>query len=183
MCMRAQLSLTLGTPWTIALQALLSTGFFRQDYWSGLPFPTPGFLSLPGIKPASPVSPVMAGGLFSTESSGKPKLTSSLPLTSHLDGHHLRTLKSQMWLGCCNQIVRNQILNECLNRWINGTNRNLYWILFHFSEKEGKEDEDNKEGMFISSVQFSSVAQSCPNLRPHESQHARPPCPSPTPGV
>ena len=32
-------------------------------------------------------------------------------------------------------------------------------------------------------VQFSSVAQSCPTLRPHESQHARPPCPSPTPGV
>ena len=36
---------------------------------------------------------------------------------------------------------------------------------------------------FASSVQFSSVAQSCPTLRPHESQHARPPCPSPTPGV
>ena len=35
----------------------------------------------------------------------------------------------------------------------------------------------------ISSVQFSSVAQSCPTLRPHESQHARPPCPSPAPGV
>ena len=35
----------------------------------------------------------------------------------------------------------------------------------------------------IYSVQFSSVAQSCPTLRPHESQHARPPCPSPTPGV
>ena len=33
------------------------------------------------------------------------------------------------------------------------------------------------------SVQFSSVTQSCPTLRPHESQHARPPCPSPTPGV
>ena len=35
----------------------------------------------------------------------------------------------------------------------------------------------------ISSVQFSSVAQLCPTLRPHESEHARPPCPSPTPGV
>ena len=33
------------------------------------------------------------------------------------------------------------------------------------------------------SVQFSSVAQSCPTLQPHESQHARPPCTSPTPGV
>ena len=36
---------------------------------------------------------------------------------------------------------------------------------------------------FISSVQFSSVAQSCCSLQPHELQHARPPCPSPTPGV
>ena len=35
----------------------------------------------------------------------------------------------------------------------------------------------------IKNVQFSSVTQSCPTLRPHESQHARPPCPSPTPGV
>ena len=38
------------------------------------------------------------------------------------------------------------------------------------------------QAMFLS-VQFSSVAQSCPTLRPHELQHARPPCPSPTPGV
>ena len=35
----------------------------------------------------------------------------------------------------------------------------------------------------ISTVQFSSVSQSCPTLRPHQSQHARPPCPSPTLGV
>ena len=38
------------------------------------------------------------------------------------------------------------------------------------------------EGLYTS-VQFSSVAQSCPTLRPHEPQHARPPCPSPTSGV
>ena len=37
--------------------------------------------------------------------------------------------------------------------------------------------------LFKTSVQFNSVAQSCPTLRPHESQHARPPCPSLTPGV
>ena len=37
--------------------------------------------------------------------------------------------------------------------------------------------------LLFSSVQFSSVTQSCPTLRPHESQHARPSCPSPTPGV
>ena len=37
------------TPWTVASQALLSIGFFRQDYWSGLPFPPPEDLPNPGI--------------------------------------------------------------------------------------------------------------------------------------
>ena len=39
-------------------------GFFRQEYWSGLPFPPPGDLPNPGIKPASPVSIALAGGFF-----------------------------------------------------------------------------------------------------------------------
>ena len=42
------------TPWTVASQAPLSTGFSRQEYWSGLPFPSPGDLPIPGIKPGSP---------------------------------------------------------------------------------------------------------------------------------
>ena len=42
------------TPWTVAYQASLSMGFFRQEYWSGLPFPSPGDLPDPGIKPKSP---------------------------------------------------------------------------------------------------------------------------------
>ena len=45
---------TIGTPWTIALQVPLSKGFFRQEYWSGLPFPSPWELPNPGIKPGSP---------------------------------------------------------------------------------------------------------------------------------
>ena len=42
------------TPWTIAYQAPPSMGFSRQEYWSGLPFPSPGDLPDPGIKPRSP---------------------------------------------------------------------------------------------------------------------------------
>ena len=42
------------TPWTVAYQAPLSTGFSRQQYWSGLPFPSPGDLPDPGIQPGSP---------------------------------------------------------------------------------------------------------------------------------
>ena len=41
------------TPWTIAHQAPLSMGFPRQEYWSGLPFPSPQHLHNPGIKPMS----------------------------------------------------------------------------------------------------------------------------------
>ena len=42
------------TPWTVARQAPLSMGFSRQEYWSGLPFPSPGDLPNPGIEPGSP---------------------------------------------------------------------------------------------------------------------------------
>ena len=42
------------TQWTTALQAPLSMGFFRQEYWSGLPHPSPGDCPHPGIKPVSP---------------------------------------------------------------------------------------------------------------------------------
>ena len=54
------------TIWTITLQTLLSRGFFRQEYWSGLPFPTPGGLPDPGIEPTSLVSPALADGFFTT---------------------------------------------------------------------------------------------------------------------
>ena len=43
------------TPWTVAYQAPPSLGFSRQEYWSGLPFPSPGDLPNPGIEPGSPV--------------------------------------------------------------------------------------------------------------------------------
>ena len=42
------------TPWTVAYRAPLSMGFSRQQYWSGLPFPSPGDLPNPGIEPGSP---------------------------------------------------------------------------------------------------------------------------------
>ena len=55
------------TPWTMACQAPLSMGLSQQEYWSGLPFPPPRDLPNPGIKLLSPVSPVLAGGFFTTE--------------------------------------------------------------------------------------------------------------------
>ena len=52
------------TPWTAACQAPLSTGFPRQGYWSGLPFPSPGNLPDPGVEP---VSPTLVGEFFTIE--------------------------------------------------------------------------------------------------------------------
>ena len=53
-------------PWTEVHQALLSVEFSRQEYWSGLPFPTPGDLPDPENEPKSAVSPALAGRLFAT---------------------------------------------------------------------------------------------------------------------
>ena len=60
---------TLATPWTVACQAPLSMGFSRQEYWSGLPFPSPGNLPNPRIKPRSPA---LQADSLPTELQGKP---------------------------------------------------------------------------------------------------------------
>ena len=57
------------TPWTVAHQDPLSMGFSRQEYWSGLPFPSPENLPNPRIESASPA---LADGFFTTEPPGKP---------------------------------------------------------------------------------------------------------------
>ena len=49
--------------WTVAHQASLSIGFPSQEYWNGLPYPSPGDLPDPGIEP---MSPALAGGFFTT---------------------------------------------------------------------------------------------------------------------
>ena len=62
------------TPWSVALQAPQFTGFSRQEYWSGLLFPTPGDLSDPRIEP---MSPELAGKCFTTEPPGKSQSNST----------------------------------------------------------------------------------------------------------
>ena len=77
------------TPWALAHQTPLSTGFPGQEYWSGLPFPSPGDLPDPGIKLASPA---MAGGFFTVEPPRKcdrgpiPTLTTGSACLSSVDG-------------------------------------------------------------------------------------------------
>ena len=71
-CTIIQSCLTFAILWAIAHQAPLSMGFPRQEYWSGLPFPSPGDLPTTGIEPMPPESPVLAGGFFTTEPPVKP---------------------------------------------------------------------------------------------------------------
>ena len=60
------------TPWTVAYQAPLSVRFSRQEYWSGLPFPSPGDLPDPGIEPGFPA---LEADALTSEPPGKPKET------------------------------------------------------------------------------------------------------------
>ena len=77
------------TPWTVAHQAPPSLGFFRQEYWSGLPFHPPGDLPDPGIEPASFMSPALAGGSFTTEPPGNP---SGLKMSESSGGEGKKTV-------------------------------------------------------------------------------------------
>ena len=87
------MSSSFATPLTVACQAPLSVGFPRQEYWSGLPFPSPGDLPDLGIKP---MSSALAGRFFTTEPPGKAsesKLMSRRMLIS------LKTYFSSTWWG------------------------------------------------------------------------------------
>ena len=67
------------TPWIVACQAPLLWGFYRQEYWSWLPFLCPGDLPNPRIKPGSPA---LADGILTTGPAGKPDLQLSRYLLS-----------------------------------------------------------------------------------------------------
>ena len=59
------------TPWTVVYQAPPSMGFSREEYWSGLPFPSPVDLPDPGIEPESPV---LQADALTSEPPGKPSI-------------------------------------------------------------------------------------------------------------
>ena len=74
------------TPWTVVLQAPLSMGFPRQEYWSGLPLPLPEDLPNPGIEPGS--SALQADSLPS-ELKGSTSLIANLPVIGFATGQKL----------------------------------------------------------------------------------------------
>ena len=84
---------------TAACQAPLSMGFPRQEYWSGLPFPSPGDLSDPGIEPTSPVSSAVAGRFFTTEPPGKP--IKSLLVIEENQTSKVNEFSASLCMGTC----------------------------------------------------------------------------------
>ena len=69
------------TPWTVVYQAPPSMGFSRQEYCSGLPFPSPGDLSYPGIEPGSPA---LQADALPSEPPGKPNVVYSMLIIQNL---------------------------------------------------------------------------------------------------
>ena len=96
------------TSWTVACQAPLSMGFSKQEYWSGLPCPSPGDLPNPGIEPRSPT--LLADSLLA-EPQGKPK---NIGVGS---------------LSLLQRIFPNQESNQCLLH----CRRILYQLSYHAS--------------------------------------------------
>ena len=77
------------TPWTVAHQALLSTGFSRQEYWSELPALVQGNLPDPGIEPALLMSPALAGGFFPTSATWEARFLDQINASYSIKPQHV----------------------------------------------------------------------------------------------
>ena len=151
------------TPPTVALHvAPLSMGFSQQEYWNGLPFLPPADLPSKEIKLKFLASPALAGRFFTNE---PPEFVPNSIVVDLLFG-----LRADSWILllldsiCCNILFWLKYMRKS---WLHTVGEERYFYSF----------SDN-----FSSVQFSHSVMS-DSLRPHEPQHSRPPCPSPTPGV
>ena len=152
-----QLCLTLCDPMTVACQAPLSIGFSRQQYWSGLSCPPPGNLPDPGIELLSFMSPALGQVLCHQSHLGRPHTT---------------------------------IYEICKQPGPTVEHRELYSVSYNnIMEKNLKKDHFFVHLKIMqyckSTIRSDQISRSVmsDSLRPHESQHARPPCSSPTPRV
>ena len=110
------------TPWTVAHQALLSMAFPRQEYWSGLSFPSPGDLPDSGIKPGSPA---LAGRFFTTEPPGKPTSLLGSHSACHTGPQHSPSLPVATWPGPEPLGARSQGLGNLGKAFLHGPARCL----------------------------------------------------------
>ena len=134
-CIVAQSYLTLCDPMEcIAHQALLSTDFSRQEYRNKLPFPSPGDLSNPGIEPAFPVCPVLAGVLFTTSASWE----------AHYKHTHTHThTHTFVWICRCflGQTIKRNWLLKLLSVKVGKTSKLCYYRIYRNQNQSRKQKE------------------------------------------
>ena len=128
----AQSCLTSAAVWTVACQAPLSREFSRQEYWSQLPFPTPGIFPDLGIKPTSLMSPELAGGSFTTRTIWETLLpiflNENVNQYSYLSYAHL-SFAARSWWWMQNLGKTQLIINSVRINWLNGIiMKNIYII-------------------------------------------------------
>ena len=142
------------TPWTVAHQAPQSMEFSRQEYWSGVPFPSPGDLPNPGIEPGSPA---LQADTLPSESRGKP-YDPAIPLLGIYPENTTiqKDTCSPMFIATLFTIARTWKQPNCplTEEWIKTS-----WYIYTME------------------YCYCSVTRSCLTLQPHELQHARFPCP------
>ena len=104
-----------GIPWTVVYQASLSMGFSRQEYWNGLPFPSPGDLPDPGIEPRSPALQAEA---LPSEPPGKKKVNIS---------NYLQSCEADIMISmqCLKEVSG---ISACFNQ-----QDSFHWFLMFFS--------------------------------------------------
>ena len=100
------------TPWTVAYQAPQFTGFSRQEYWSGLPFPSPGHLPGARVEPECLSSPALPGGFFAT-------VPPSLPVTPYMlsENHCTNTNTHISYVHLYLHLIHPSLYTGCLPRW------------------------------------------------------------------
>ena len=144
------------TPWTATSQDLLSVGFPRQEYWRGLPIPSPGDLPNPGMEPTSPA---LEGRFFTTELPGKSKI---------------RTTKAQCVLSCFSRIrlFANPQTVACQASLSMGFSRQEYWSGLPFPPAGDLSNQGIKPGPLTSPAlagRYFITSTSCKALNLRES--------------
>ena len=119
------------TSWTVAHQVPLSMGFSRQEYWSGLPLPSPGYLPDPGIEPKSPA---LQADYLLLESLEKPPALADISANSDLVSWRF---SDQPWRDCWagHSIWRHRVSRAAMAPYCRETGMHVWRVPFNTSSK------------------------------------------------
>ena len=158
-CLVFRSHLTFETPGTVTHQAPLS--FSRQEYWSGLLFPSPGDIPNPGIEPTSPA---LADRFFTTKPSGKPRAC-TFPGPEHICIDMCAHLRASTWPHCSPSALPSK--HVCQLSSVSSTlptYRHAQLLISHVLGPYNCPENTVICALAFHYIQFSSVAQSCLTL-------------------